>query len=101
MNDDELKELVFLERDIKEYKQRLEDLEARKKELSVGLLNHFETVSEEPIETDEIKISYVKPSVRYSIDKAKLEEKYPAIAEEFTKETKVKASVRISLKKGE
>ena len=98
MNEEELKELAFIERDIKEFKKRLEGMEERKKEITSQVIEHFESVSEEPIETTDLRISYIKPSVRYSIDKTKLEEKYPEIAKEFEKETKVKATIRITLK---
>ena len=42
-----------------------------------------------------VKVTYVSPSTRSSIDSKKLKEEEPAIAEKFTKTTNVTASVRI------
>lgn len=40
--------------------------------------------------------SYVKPSVRKTIDSKRLKEELPDIAEEYSKETKVKAGWKVS-----
>lgn len=96
--ENQLLDLVSIESQLAGLKKTQKELEERKAEISDELLNYFETVDTKPIETEDLKISYVKPSVRYSIDKEGLYEKYPQIAEEFTKETQVKSSIRIKLK---
>lgn len=96
--ENQLLDLVSIESQLAGLKKTQKELEERKAEISDELLNYFETVDTKPIETEDLKISYVKPSVRYSIDKEGLQEKYPQIAEEFTKETQVKASIRIKLR---
>ena len=96
--ENQLLDLVSIESQLAGLKKTQKELEERKAEISDELLNYFETVDEKPIETEDLKISYVKPSVRCSIDKESLQEKYPEIAKEFIKETKVKASIRIKLK---
>lgn len=97
-----LPELAFVEEEIISYKKRLKEMEERKAEISSKVLEEFEKdASKEPIENDKLKITYVKPSVRTSIDKDALQEKYPEIAKEFEKETTVKASIRIKLKEKE
>ena len=45
-----------------------------------------------------IKITYVAPTTRKSIDSTRLKKEKPDIAEEYTKESKVSASVRITVK---
>ena len=96
-----LPELAFIEEEITSYKKRIKEMEERKAEISSKIIEHFENVDIKPIETEQLKISYVKPSVRFSIDKEGLEQKYPEIANEFLKETNVKSSIRIKLKENE
>lgn len=95
---DTLPELAFIEEEITSYKKRIKEMEERKAEISSKIIEHFENVDNTPIETEQLKITYVKPSVRFTIDKDGLEQKYPEIANEFMKETNVKASIRIKLK---
>ncbi len=45
-----------------------------------------------------LKITYIAPSVRESIDTKKLKAEYPEIAEKLKKSTKTKASVRITVR---
>ena len=42
-----------------------------------------------------VKLTYVSPSVRHTIDSKKLKEELPDIAEKFTKVTNVDASIKI------
>lgn len=49
-------------------------------------------------ENDIIKITYVEPTTRTSVDSAKLKKKYPSVFEECSKTSEVKGSVRISVK---
>lgn len=97
--ENELLDLVSIESQIIELKNKLKDLEKRKASISTDVLNYFETVDTAPIETEDIKITYVKPRVQYSVDKEKLQEKYPEVVmEDVQKETTYKASIRITLK---
>jgi predicted phage-related endonuclease len=45
-----------------------------------------------------LKVTYVEPTTRTSIDSARLKKELPAIAEKYTKTSKVKGSVRIEVK---
>lgn len=96
--ENQLLDLVAIETQIADMKKKQKELEERKSQITDSVLNYMENVDPSPIETDELKITYVKPSVRFTIDKDALQEKYPEIANEFTKETKVKSSLRIKLK---
>ena len=49
-------------------------------------------------ENDILKITYVEPTTRTSIDSARLKQELPAIAEKYTKVSQVKGSVRIDVK---
>lgn len=93
-----LPELAFVEEEITSYKKRLKEMEERKAEISTRIIEHFENVDNSPIETEQLKITYVKPSIRFTIDKEGLEAKYPEIASEFMKETNVKSSTSIRIK---
>lgn len=91
-------ELAFVESEISRIKKQLKELEERKSDLSKVCVEAFEKADIGTYENDKIKITFVAPSVRFSIDKDALKEKYPEIADEFTKETDVKASIRIKVK---
>lgn len=49
-------------------------------------------------ENDILKVTYVEPTVRTTIDSKKLKEELPAVAEKYTKRSMVKGSVRIEVK---
>lgn len=49
-------------------------------------------------ENDLVKITYVEPTTRESIDSAKLKKELPDVAAKYTKTSNVKGSVRISVK---
>lgn len=49
-------------------------------------------------ENDILKVTYVEPTVRTTIDAKKLKEELPAVAEKYTKRSMVKGSVRIEVK---
>lgn len=74
-----------LEITVKEYKEKiLAEMEARNiNQIKIG---------------NNITISYIAPSIRESIDTARLKKEQPVIAGKYKKESKVKASVRISTK---
>lgn len=94
-------ELAFLEGEIARIKKELKELEERKSELSQVCIEAFEETSTGTYENEKLKITYVKPSVRCSLDTDKLKAEHPEIAKECQKETSVKASIRIKLKENE
>jgi hypothetical protein len=50
------------------------------------------------LENDQVKNVYVAPSERESIDKDKLNEKYPSIYEEYKKVSPIASNLRIKIK---
>lgn len=64
-------------------------LELYKTDIDIGHLPSTITVGD-------IKLTYVSPSIRTSIDSKKLKEEEPEIAKKYSKHTKVDATIRIS-----
>lgn len=77
-------------------KKSIEDQEKKMKEKLVKAMEKYDVKS---FENDRVKFMYVAPSERKSIDSAKLKKQYHDIAEECTKVSPVKSSVRITVKK--
>lgn len=73
-------------------------LEEQDKEMRAELERVMDLYGVKSFENDIIKISYVEPTTRTTIDSAKLKKKYPTIAEECSKTSEVKGSVRITVK---
>lgn len=90
----ELKELDNLDEYIKDLKNVVD---LRKKQLIEAMKEH----SIKSIDNDDLRITYVAPQVRVSYDYKKyLADNNLEIGEEYKKETNVKESLRITLKKG-
>ena len=86
-------EQLLIEKE-KEFKQA----ETTAKEIREKLCKTFEEQGIKSWETDKLKVTYVAPVERVSVDSRKLKEKYPVVFGECQKLTKVKSSVRVSLK---
>jgi len=76
-------------------KKQLEDQE---KQLKQKLVEAMEIYGVKSFENDLIKMTYVAPTTRSSIDSARLKKDYPDIAQQYTKISDVSASVRVTLK---
>lgn len=81
--------------DICTAKKKLEDDEKKMKEELQLAMEKYQIKS---FDNDVIKVTYVAPTTRTSIDSAKLKKEYPDVAEVCTKSSEVKASVRIEVK---
>lgn len=79
-------------------KAQLKLAEDTEKALKQYLITEMEKGALKSLENDFVKVTYVAPSERESIDKDKLKEKYPEIYEEYRKVSPVGASVRIKIK---
>lgn len=79
-------------------KKQVEDQE---KQLKQKLVEAMETYGVKIFENDLIKMTYVAPTTRSTIDSARLKKDHPAIAEQYTKVSDVAASVRVTLKGGD
>ena len=85
--------------------QKIVDLNIQKKALEAqdkDVRQQLEKVMGEygikQFENDLLKVTYVEPTTRSSIDSAKLKKELPAVAEKYTKISQVKGSVRIEVK---
>lgn len=76
-------------------KQELENQDKKMREQLEAAMEEYNIKS---FENDLVKITYVDPTTRTSVDSAKLKKKYPAVYEECSKTSAVKASVRITVK---
>lgn len=83
--------------DICVQKKKLEEQEKAMKE---SLQKAMEQYGVKKFENEVISVTYVAPTVRNSIDSAKLKKELPDIAKKYNKQSKVSASVRISVKEG-
>ena len=76
-------------------KKELEEIEA---DFKAKLIEQFESNEGTTfVEKDGLRFTYVKPSVRVSVDGKKLEEEEPEIYQKYLKETKVRSSIRTSI----
>lgn len=76
-------------------KKQLDDQE---KQLKEQLVKAMETYDVKAFENDLIKITYVAPTTRTTIDSARLKKDHPHLAQQYTKVSDVSASVRVTLK---
>lgn len=89
----EIAEQVLIQKE-REHKQA----EATAKGLREQLCQAMESQGIKSWETDCLKVTYVAPIERISVDSKKLKENYPTVFNECQKLSKVKASVRVTLK---
>lgn len=73
-------------------------LEAQDKTLRQELQEAMDKYGVKKFENDILKITYVEPTTRTTIDSARLKKELPAVAEKYSKISQVKGSVRIDVK---
>lgn len=93
-----LEKVIELEAVIQSINEQKKEAEEQAKELKNELMQAMENRGIKSYETDRIKITYILPSTREIIDSKRLKSEYPEIAEKVTRETKTKASIRITLR---
>lgn len=76
----------------------MKQLEKQEKTLKEQLVKVMEAYGVKAFENDHIKMTYVAPTTRSTIDSARLKKDHPDIAEQYTKISNVSASVRITVK---
>lgn len=85
-------------KDLEDLMITAKDLDEKKKKLTDQLKDVMEKYSITKWSTEKIDITYVKSSKRRTIDSKKLKADHPDIAEAYTKESDVAASVRVKVK---
>lgn len=78
-------------------KKQLDDQE---KQLKKKLVEAMEIYGVKAFENDLIKMTYVAPTTRSTIDSTRLKQDHPDIAAQYSKISPVAATVRVSLKGG-
>lgn len=74
-------------------------MEEEEKALKDSLKEAMEAYGIKSFDSDILKITYVAPTTAISIDSVKLKKKYPAIADECSKESARSAYVKVEVKK--
>ena len=67
-------------------------------EIKKAIMKAMEDNSVYSFENEALKVTYVAPTTRTTIDSARLKKELPEIAEKYTKRSDVKASLRITIK---
>lgn len=98
VSDNNLSQLISLEEYIKKLDAEKKEAEAKQKAFKEALLQEMESRGLKTFEKNGIKITYVAPSTRTTLDSKGVKEKYPDIYEEFAKTSQTSASLRITLK---
>ena len=89
---------IAIMQEIAELDKLKKQLEAKDKIVRQELQEAMDKYGIKKFENDILKVTYVEPTTRSTIDSKKLKEELPAIAEKYTKTTMVKGSVRIEVK---
>lgn len=99
VTDQQIAAIAAAENIIAEAEYKKKAAEARIAEIKSAMMKAMEENAVKTFETDKIKVTYVLPSERTTIDNARLKKEMPEIAEKFSKTTKTAASLRITIKK--
>lgn len=78
--------------------QQKKILEDRDKAVRQELQKAMDEFGIKSFENDLLKVTYVEPTTRTTIDSARLKKELPAVAEKYSKTSQVKGSVRIEVK---
>lgn len=98
IDEGKLMELEEAEKAIEDLKKKIAEHEERKKAIMDALCETMEATGTKSYEGERVKITYVAPCEKKTIDAKKLKEEKPEIYESYLKTTMQKASVRITLK---
>lgn len=78
--------------------QMKKDLDEQEKELKQRLVEAMEAYGVKSFENEQIKMTYVAPTTRSTIDSTRLKKDHPDIVEQYSKISNVSASVRVTVK---
>lgn len=85
-------------RDMTRLLQMKKQIDEQEKQMKQELLKAMEAHGVKSFETEFIKLTYVAPSTKTTLDSAKLKVDHPDIVEQYSKTSNVAASVRITMK---
>lgn len=78
--------------------QMKKQIDEQEKELKQKLVEAMEAYGIKSFENDQIKMTYVAPTTRSTIDSTRLKKDHPDIVEQYSKTSNVSASVRVTVK---
>ena len=93
-----LAELVEVENLIKQIEEQKKAAEAQAQELRAAIMRAMQENGITTFENDRVRLTYISPTTRTSIDSARLKKELPDIAAQYTKTSVVKESLRITLR---
>lgn len=82
--------------EIKAFQEQKEAMELKEKKIKQAILEAMENNGIKSFENDIVKITYVAPTTRKSVDSQALKDQ--GLYEQFLKETPVKSSVKVTWK---
>ena len=97
VSEEELEELEELMKDIKSKEEELNLLKEKVDKVKETLYGIMEKEGVKTVDRNKLKITYVAPSTRVSVDSKKLQEKEPEIYKKYVKTTTVAGSIKITL----
>lgn len=97
-NSQELSEIAYLEDFINNLNAKIDELKAKKNELTKGLLQQMKDNIIKTLETPRMKITVKDAYVKKSVDSKRLKEEMPEIYARYAKETHVAESLTITMK---
>jgi len=75
--------------------QTIENLKKDIKSFETAILNEMEEKGIKKFDNGQISITYIEPTTRVSVDSKKLKEELPDVYKKYSKESEVKASIKI------
>ena len=101
ISENKLEELTDAMTLIETYKAKIKENEEIASKINEEIIKAMEENNVKTFENDRVRITYVAPSERETIDSKKLKVELPDIAKKYTKVSTTKASVRITIKESE
>lgn len=95
---DLLRQIEVAENKIKNFESLKKEVESQADNLRKQIIEIMKAQNIKSFENDSLKITYIEPTTRETIDSTRLKKELPEIAEQYKKLSNVKASVRILLK---
>ena len=96
-----LAELAEVESLIKTIEEQKKEAQARSEQLRAAIMTAMKENGVLSLDNDRMKITYVAPYSRTSVDSARLKKDHPEIYSEYQKSTTVNESLKITIKDGE
>lgn len=90
-----------ISKQIAEYEKRIKEEKAKEEKLREMILKEMEDKDILAVENDDLKITYVGETYRTTFDSKSFKEDHPDLYKEYSKDSWVKSSIRISVKEQE